>query len=349
MASRTGSGNPRRGEIRAIQFKNLIPRGLRSPAPSLAWLVAAASGLVLAVSPGPAGLVVTSPVLRPYVPDSGHKAYGFSLAAGTLARSAAQQTWVDEADQAILEPALVTTPFETAFGFDPAAPSAAGFRFSAESGKRIQVEVHLEEGEDIPAVFVDLFRLQGEFPEYVASTAAAPAAGPAQRVHRLALDLLEDDDYVLRVQPPLGSAGRYRLAIRSRPILEFPVSGLDTGAILSGFGAARDGGARQHHGVDIFARRGTPVLASLDAYVSRVETTNLGGNVVWLQPLFSRMRLYYAHLDTQSVEPGQYVSAGDLIGTVGNTGNARTTPPHLHFGVYVRGRGGARDPEPFLQ
>ena len=48
------------------------------------------------------------------------------------------------------------------------------------------------------------------------------------------------------------------------------------------------------------------------------------------------------------MRPGQFVTAGEVVGTVGNTGNAITTPPHLHFGVYVRRRG-ARDPVAFLR
>ena len=49
--------------------------------------------------------------------------------------------------------------------------------------------------------------------------------------------------------------------------------------------------------------------------------------------------LYYAHLDSQAVSSGMRVEIGDTLGFVGNTGNARTTPPHLHFGVYRRGEG----------
>jgi len=110
--------------------------------------------------------------------------------------------------------------------------------------------------------------------------------------------------------------------------------------------------ARAHRGVDIFAPRGSTAVAATDAWVVRVETTRVGGNVVWLQPLFGNMRLYYAHLDRQYVERGQFVLAGEPIGAVGNTGNAISTPPHLHFGVYVRKpgvRGGARDPYGFLR
>jgi hypothetical protein len=49
--------------------------------------------------------------------------------------------------------------------------------------------------------------------------------------------------------------------------------------------------------------------------------------------------LYYAHLDRHAVEEDTWVEPGDTLGFVGNTGNARTTPPHLHFGIYVRRRG----------
>ena len=94
------------------------------------------------------------------------------------------------------------------------------------------------------------------------------------------------------------------------------------------------------------------MLAAIDGWVTRVETTRVGGNVVWMQPLAGNMRVYYAHLHEQWVAPGDFVLAGQPLGSVGNTGNAVTTPPHLHFGVYVRRagvRGGAQDPVDFLR
>jgi hypothetical protein len=111
------------------------------------------------------------------------------------------------------------------------------------------------------------------------------------------------------------------------------------------FGDARDGGARDHHGVDIFAARGTPAVAVSAGTVQRVEETSRGGKVVWVQDPRRNARIYYAHLDRQMVVRGQAVEIGDTIGFVGNTGNARTTPPHLHFGVYSRG---PVDPAPFI-
>jgi hypothetical protein len=119
-------------------------------------------------------------------------------------------------------------------------------------------------------------------------------------------------------------------------------------AIQSVFGVERDGGARSHDGVDIFARRGTPVLAAAPGRAYRIGITNLGGKVVWVRDDVHNARLYYAHLDSQTVVNGQRIEIGDTLGFVGNTGNARTTPPHLHFGVYRSGQG-ATDPVPFLR
>lgn len=104
--------------------------------------------------------------------------------------------------------------------------------------------------------------------------------------------------------------------------------------IQSFFGDPRDGGRRRHEGVDVFAPRGTNVLAVTDGVVRRVGTRDLGGNIVLLWDEKRNLSYYYAHLDAQYVVNGQRVLVGDPLGAVGNTGNAVTTPPHLHFGVY---------------
>jgi murein DD-endopeptidase MepM/ murein hydrolase activator NlpD len=117
--------------------------------------------------------------------------------------------------------------------------------------------------------------------------------------------------------------------------------------ITNSWGFPRSGG-RQHQGVDIFAPRGTPVLSSTEGIIIRVGTTELGGQVInVLGP--GRQVHYYAHLDRYgSFVEGDVVYPGNIIGYVGNTGNARTTPPHLHYGVYDPARG-AVNPWPLLK
>jgi len=150
---------------------------------------------------------------------------------------------------------------------------------------------------------------------------------------------------VLCLQPELERTGQYSLSIAVGPSLGFPVSGTKAKA-GSFWGASRDGGKRNHEGVDIFAPKGTPAVASEEGMITSVREGGIGGKVVWLRPTGKNYTLYYAHLDQQLVQPGQMVKKGDVIGTVGNTGNARTTPAHLHFGIYTFG--GAVDPYPFI-
>lgn len=101
---------------------------------------------------------------------------------------------------------------------------------------------------------------------------------------------------------------------------------------IDSWGFPRSGG-RSHEGVDIFATRGTPLYAVADGTVRRLGHGGLGGLSVHLLD-DAGTRYYYAHLDTITVEAGQRVEAGQVVGTVGNTGNARTTPAHLHWQVH---------------
>ena len=152
----------------------------------------------------------------------------------------------------------------------------------------------------------------------------------------------------MRLQPELLRGGNYTVTLQLEAQLAFPVEGYGVRSIQSVFGADRDAGRRSHDGVDIFARRGTPVLATSAGRVNRVQVTNLGGKVVWLRDPIRNSNIYFAHLDSQAVSRGQEVEIGDTLGFVGNTGNARTTPPHLHFGIYRRGEGPV-NPDPFLR
>ncbi|MDY0964743.1 M23 family metallopeptidase [Massilia sp. CFBP9026] len=138
-----------------------------------------------------------------------------------------------------------------------------------------------------------------------------------------------------------------RLAAMPKPLaLPVPVEGVRQRALRDTWGGARSEG-RKHEGIDIFAKRGTPVVSSTEGIVSQVGTNRLGGLVVWvLGP--GGQRHYYAHLDSYSdVEPGMRIEAGRVLGYVGDTGNAKGTPPHLHYGIYDTG--GAINPYPLLK
>lgn len=126
----------------------------------------------------------------------------------------------------------------------------------------------------------------------------------------------------------------------------FPVAG-KISVIGSFWGAVRDGGKRKHEGIDIFARKGTPVVAVTDGVVVDVGNTSRGGKTVWLRSSNNDFAYYYAHLDRQLVQPGQYVKKGDRLGTLGNSGNAKFTPSHLHFGIYTYA--GAVNPLPYVK
>ena len=114
--------------------------------------------------------------------------------------------------------------------------------------------------------------------------------------------------------------------------LVFPVTG-SKNHIRDRWGASRDGGSRRHKGIDIHARKGTPVVAVCDGVIVERDHTSTGGKTLWLQSAAYGWKAYYAHLDKHLVKEGQWVKKGTVIGTVGNTGNARHTPAHLHYGI----------------
>ena len=109
-----------------------------------------------------------------------------------------------------------------------------------------------------------------------------------------------------------------------------PVSFTDT------YGAPRSGG-RKHQGVDMFAPMRTPAAAIVDGTLTRREESTLGGLSVYLRGN-DGTEYFYTHLAAYAdVAPGQKVSAGRTIGYVGDTGNAKGGPPHLHFEIRTNG------------
>lgn len=149
-----------------------------------------------------------------------------------------------------------------------------------------------------------------------------------------------------------GRTSQYRdkiSALGAAPIAGFPIPvllGVEVSDLTKNFGDPRGDGTRTHEGLDILAPSGTPVVSPTDAVVTRVgdgassgiyvRTANPGGET-----------FVYMHLSSvaSGVSAGDTVTRGEVIGFVGNTGNASGGPAHLHFEVR---KNGATDPYPRL-
>lgn len=277
--------------------------------------------------------------LRPQTP---HQRYARSLLEGGLGHTALVTEWLAAATRALLHPVALTVPFTEDALIDPARPVSLGYAVPLKRGQRLDVKVTVTT--DTPGhVFIDLFE-----PDAAGGSNSRPVASSREDATDLSHEASRSGVYILRIQPELLGGGHLRVTSAPAPSLRFPVSGGGAASIQSVYGDERDAGRRSHEGVDIFASRGTPVLAASDGFVTNVGENRLGGKVVWLWSPSRGVRLYYAHLQDQLVRTGTFVSAGDTLGTVGNTGNAKTTLPHLHFGIYARGDG-AIDPDAFIR
>ena len=263
-----------------------------------------------------------------------HEKYEYAFRQIGLQNTALGYRWIAASYSALEQALPIEPPYRETGYFDPNSAESLGFLVQMRRGQRLLVELEVA-----GQVFIDLFRVRED--------SLAPYQ-PVQAAEAGETDLdffvRRSGSYVLRLQPEMLAGGRYEITVTNASSLTFPVSGHGMDAIRSGFGDSRDGGRREHHGVDIFASRGTPVVAGAQGTVRSTRGSRLGGKVVWLRT-DPQGNLYYAHLDSVAVRRGMRVQAGDTLGFVGNTGNARTTPPHLHFGVYS---GGPIDPAPYL-
>ncbi len=270
-----------------------------------------------------------------------HEAYMESLRAVNLSGTALGTQWASAATRSLTDAPAITLPFEEEGFLFAETPEARSYRVELRRGQRLSIDAALDGGDPF-RVFIDVYRMPDD-----EGNSPLPVLSSGSLSENLEYVSTRQAEYVVRLQPELLHGGRYRIELRVDASIAFPVAERDTRAVLSFFGDARDGGSRDHHGVDIFAPRGTPVVSATKGRVSRVEITPIGGKVVWVNDTEEPNRVYYAHLDSQVVRDGMDVERGTLLGFVGNTGNARTTPPHLHFGVYRR-RQGPVDPYYYL-
>ena len=127
------------------------------------------------------------------------------------------------------------------------------------------------------------------------------------------------------VEPPAAQADA----------LIVPVAGIRAEQLSDTFTDERGGGERLHEALDIMASRGTRVLAAAPGTVERLFQSQAGGNTIYVRSNDRRTIHYYAHLDAYApgLEEGDRVSRGEIIGTVGSSGNASEEAPHLHFAI----------------
>lgn len=151
--------------------------------------------------------------------------------------------------------------------------------------------------------------------------------------------------------PPAPSNPTQHLKnLRLAKQLPMPITSIERSKLQDTWGAARSHG-RRHEGIDIFAQRGTKIYSVTDGIIVDLRNNNLGGKVIWIMGPENSWH-YYAHLDRhqKDLKVGDYVRQGQHIAYVGNTGNAKHTAPHLHYGLYLQGKGrGAVNPYPYLR
>lgn len=266
--------------------------------------------------------------------------YKESLEKAGLINTALGTEWLKAGEAALQDSSIIELPHREKGYFPANKIRTSVVRFQANRGELLTFQIITDTTEHFE-IFSDLFFIKNDLmPEY------KKAAYKEKLTNSFNYQVDENGIYLLRLQPELLKGGSYQLIIKKSPSVAFPVAGTDSKAIRSFWGDSRDGGRREHKGVDIFAPKRTPVTAATDGIITRTGSNRLGGKVVWLST--GKMNFYYAHLDSQIVSAGSIVETGDTLGLVGNTGNARNTPPHLHFGIYIPGEG-AINPYPFVK
>ena len=149
--------------------------------------------------------------------------------------------------------------------------------------------------------------------------------------------------------------------------ITFPLAA-DSVRFTSGFGDLRDGGKRRHMGQDMFCPRWTPILAAVDGtvdWIAAKRPKKEKGYELLLRGDDGNL-YFYAHLNNddpgtrdndappayayaRGLKNGDRVSAGEIVGYVGDSGDAEAAGPHLHFEIHIKSWGNAIDPAPSLE
>lgn len=260
--------------------------------------------------------------------------------APSVVQPAGGEAWLRSAREALDNAKEIRIPSVELGALAGADGGAAAFALEGLGGQTLEITLARGDTASADPLYVEVFRVVNVLGQPLRErlTALRPNAS------KLKTRLPSDGSYHVLVQTGASGVADYRLTLELAAALPFPVVGGERDSIRGLFGASRDAGRRHHEGVDIFVQRLTPVLA-VAAGRAMPRRDSLGGNTVWLNT--PGTSYYYAHLDRVAVRDGQSVRAGDVLGYVGNTGNADGTPSHLHFGVYRWGNKPI-DPLPLL-
>ncbi|PZW43913.1 SH3 domain-containing protein [Mesonia algae] len=250
-------------------------------------------------------------------------------------RKAVIDKWQSTYSNATLDSIDVNLPYSEKGAFSYFQNKIYTYSFPLQRGISFTAKVSLDSLQD--RVFINFFKKNDTLWEEVLSNNI--------QENTIIYTPKENGEYKIIIQPEIASSSNFFIQLHISPTYYFPVAGKDNKAIQSFWGNPRDGGKRSHEGIDIFASRGTPTVAVTDGRITRTGNRGLGGKQVWLKESLFGNSIYYAHLDSILVNNGDRVKVGDTLGLVGNSGNARTTVPHLHFGIY---RNKAIDPLPFV-
>lgn len=165
-----------------------------------------------------------------------------------------------------------------------------------------------------------------------ATRSAAPPSAPVAAISDAAERLGYDP---AARAPRAGPLVPQRLTVAPSG-LAVPVDGVLPSELVDTYTQSRAGGARVHNAIDIMAPRGRPVVAAAPGLVEKLFYSRGGGGItVYVRSPDRRWQYYYAHLDAYApgLHEGQRVKRGTPIGTVGISGNANPSGPHLHFAI----------------
>ncbi len=268
--------------------------------------------------------------------QSPYDSYRSALEKSNISSTALGKDWIERGQSAFNDSLAVILPYRETVYFPVDKIRVYSYIFKARKGEVIRIKTNVTSRVPLQ-VFTDLFENDKKNRKLMASS---------ENGHEITLEIKRNRIYTVRLQTELLRSCLVEITIESSPSLLFPVQGKGSKAVISTFGDSRGNGKRKHEGIDIGAPKGTPVIAASDG-ICRVAENELGGKVIFLTDIDKGQTLYYAHLDSQLVITGQTVTKGQIIGLIGNSGNARKTAPHLHFGIYEFWQA-AVDPYPFV-